>query len=445
MIEKNKSKRKISKHVQSLREKTSFKTRILIISTAFVLVGVIILAVSKAAVPVISIQPENGTKSPNIASVQDGTASNGSAVKFSKGMVMPPSASGSFLFNPTLGARFNQYTNDSEAVVTQNLTSRGNLESNPSGVNNANGQGQFRVFCQYSHLNYDDPIVFPGQPGAAHLHMYWGNTKADASTTTSSLLNSGGSSCEGYEANRTAYWMPALLDANNKVVIPKDILMYYKSAANLNAQTKPMPQGLKMIAGNSTGNSLSTPNNVNGIQWECYTGSLDYSYQGQTIPNSCPPKPQNTDGFPLNLVAIIYFPSCVKVNNDGSPVLDSPDHKSHLAYFISSAGKLACPSTHPYIMPQLSYHISWPGDGNYTGWHLSSDRMNTTLPNGSSLHADWYNGWNKSIIDHWTGTCINLGQNCSAGVMGPGNGYSLQQLARIPTSYTGPNPLTVPQ
>jgi len=30
--------------------------------------------------------------------------------------------------------------------------------------------GAFRFFCEFSHLAYDDPILYPGQQGAAHLH-----------------------------------------------------------------------------------------------------------------------------------------------------------------------------------------------------------------------------------------------------------------------------------
>ncbi len=41
-------------------------------------------------------------------------------------------------------------------------------------------EGQFRIQCQWSHFGYDDPIVRPGSPGAAHLHMFWGNTNTNA-------------------------------------------------------------------------------------------------------------------------------------------------------------------------------------------------------------------------------------------------------------------------
>lgn len=431
--------------------------------TAFVVLGVILLIITRAATPSANIEPENGTKSSIITVPDNAQASGGKAVRFGQ---MTMSDMGNILINTTLQARMTQYKTASETEVYQNLTTRGNLEANPAGYNNPNGQGQFRVFCQYSHFNYDDPIVYPGQPGKAHLHMYWGNTGVDANTTTSSLINTGGGTCEGYEANRTGYWMPAVQDGNNNVVIPQSLLMYYKSASNLNAQTKVMPQGLKMIAGNSKGNTDTSLMFENGIQWECYTGSSNYTYEGQTIPDSCPPNTKanveasgniynSADNYPIMLVAIIYFPPCVAVDAGGNPILDtsqdltrfpSNNHKDHLHYFVPTNGQSSCPASHPYIMPQVSYHVSWPGNQNYSQWHLSSDRMAAPyLADGSSLHADWMGGWNKTVMQHWTEGCINKGQNCAAGVMGTSTNFPVnQQLKTVPTDYSGPNPRALP-
>ncbi len=361
---------------------------------------------------------------------------------------------GNFLINPTLDSRTNQYKNDNEATVTANLTNRGNFETSPGGYNPANGQGQFRFWCKYSHFNYDDPIVYPGQPGKAHLHMYWGNTLANGNTTDNSLVNTGGGSCAGYEANRTAYWMPAVLDGNNKAVIPKNILMYYKTEGTPSL-TKTMPAGLKMIAGNANGNTDPSLMNENGIQWQCYTGVTTYTYEGQTIPDTCPPNPNTSgDTYPINLVAIIYFPACVAVSAGGQPILDtsedlarfpSNNHKDHVKYFTSNSGN-PCPASHPYIMPRVSYHIEFPGNLNYSGWHLSSDRMSgkPIQPDGTTLHADWYGGWNSQVMEHWTRGCIQKGQNCSNGVLGFADGYPSRQLKTFTTDYTGPNNLTVP-
>ena len=54
---------------------------------------------------------------------------------------------------------------------------------------------QFLVECLYSHAAADDPIVYPGQPGHSHLHMFFGNTEVDAFTTVESLRN-GDTTCD---------------------------------------------------------------------------------------------------------------------------------------------------------------------------------------------------------------------------------------------------------
>jgi Domain of unknown function (DUF1996) len=55
--------------------------------------------------------------------------------------------------------------------------------------------GSFRTVCDYSHMAFDDPIVKPGQPGAAHLHTFFGNTQTDAFSTYESLLAKGKATC----------------------------------------------------------------------------------------------------------------------------------------------------------------------------------------------------------------------------------------------------------
>jgi hypothetical protein len=40
----------------------------------------------------------------------------------------------------------------------------------------------------------DDPIVFPGQPGASHMHDFFGNETTNAYSTQSSML-AGATNC----------------------------------------------------------------------------------------------------------------------------------------------------------------------------------------------------------------------------------------------------------
>src|SRR5690348_12510654 len=36
--------------------------------------------------------------------------------------------------------------------------------------------GAFRTMCNPSHMAFNDPIVYPGQPNRSHLHTFFGNT-----------------------------------------------------------------------------------------------------------------------------------------------------------------------------------------------------------------------------------------------------------------------------
>jgi hypothetical protein len=94
--------------------------------------------------------------------------------------------------------------------------------------------GAFRFNCRPSagQLLKDDPIVYPGQPGASHLHMFIGNTGANASSTYDSLRTTGGSSCDNqgqsWAINRSSYWTPAMLDGVGNAVLPDYVMVYYK-------------------------------------------------------------------------------------------------------------------------------------------------------------------------------------------------------------------------
>ena len=52
---------------------------------------------------------------------------------------------------------------------------------------NAVGGGVVSIGCTFSHAAADDPIVFPAQPGAAHMHNFLGNRSTDAFSTLDSL------------------------------------------------------------------------------------------------------------------------------------------------------------------------------------------------------------------------------------------------------------------
>ena len=46
---------------------------------------------------------------------------------------------------------------------------------------------EFLAECPYTHRAPDDPIVFPGLPGASHMHSFFGNDTTNARSDLASL------------------------------------------------------------------------------------------------------------------------------------------------------------------------------------------------------------------------------------------------------------------
>jgi hypothetical protein len=264
--------------------------------------------------------------------------------------------------------------------------------------------GAFRTVCGPTHMSNDDPIVFPGQPGRTHLHTFFGNTGADAHSTTNSLLTSGNSSCRGGSANRSAYWVPSMVDTRTNVAVMPDFSnFYYKSGYRgvRPADIRSFPVGLRMIAGDPR----NTSSNFIGGSWRFHC------HNNHTPANSGPNIQNCAVGD--KLVQEIFFPQCWDGVN-----LDSPDHKSHMAYPKSDG--TGCPSSHPVPMVEISVNIMYPiTEANQaTHWRLSSD--NYSGPAGYSSHADWWNGWVQSDMDAWIRNCINTSKDCHSHLLGDG-------------------------
>jgi hypothetical protein len=259
--------------------------------------------------------------------------------------------------------------------------------------------GAFRTSCLFSHMNYDDPIVFPGQPGRAHLHAYFGNTAANAHSTADSIRNSGNSTCRGGIANRSSYWVPAVIDKNGTPITPEAAQIYYKTGYNGIAPSavKVFPQGLRMIAGNA---KATTKEQNDGGYWGCET------YVGHTgnIP-TCATGDQ--------VVMFVAFPQCWNGKD-----LDSPDHKSHMAY--PSRG--ACPSTHPVAIPEISFNIYYkvPAGSSSKDWRLSSDMYDPSIPGGFSAHGDWFEGWDRQVAETFVTRCLQPSSDCHSHLLGDG-------------------------
>ncbi len=277
--------------------------------------------------------------------------------------------------------------------------------------------GSMRVVCFTSHFSYDDPIVFPGEQGAAHLHMYWGNTLADYASTHESLTQTGKGTCNGGELNRSAYWIPALIDPQGRARLPLYNEIYYKSGPMHGQEISELPEGLRMIAGNAM--AMSVDDNDAQFGWHCgFPGNYPLQYgNGPTIPDC-----EAGDALTLSLA----FPQCWDGEN-----LDAPNHRDHMAYSTIQGAISVCPTSHPVILPQITYNIYWNNSDQRTGgWHLASDRHEGhSVPGGTTTHGDWFGAWHPEVMSIFVRECNNRDHDCAGATISP-----TQRLAE-PTEF----------
>jgi hypothetical protein len=119
--------------------------------------------------------------------------------------------------------------------------------------------------------------------------------------------------------------------------------------------------------------------------------------------------------------------------------LDTADHRSHLVFLDrdKNSGKEFCPSTHPYLLPRLTFQRIFtirPDDLTAT-WRLSSD-MPGDAP-GSMAHADYMMAWNDQTMDRWMSACINKLLTCSDGDLGDGSQMRANALYKNAMATTG--------
>ncbi|MFZ4718946.1 MAG: DUF1996 domain-containing protein [Ilumatobacteraceae bacterium] len=237
---------------------------------------------------------------------------------------------------------------------------------------------QFVVECDFAHMAADDPIVYPGQPGASHLHVFFGNDGVTADSTTESLAASG-TTCD-QQLDKAAYWAPALLQ-DGQPLVPVKSTAYYRPGIDVDpAAVQPFPVGLVMVAGNA-GATKDQP--VSIVAWTCGTGSLR-----EVLPPVC--------GEGRNLRLVVTFPDCWDGTN-----LDSDDHHAHVAY--SSKG--ACPDGYPVPMVQLQFSVEYPVSGVTDGLELASGGL-------TSGHADFMNGWDQDRLEREIRLCLHRGVVC---------------------------------
>ncbi|MGK5739946.1 DUF1996 domain-containing protein [Micromonospora sp. URMC 103] len=249
---------------------------------------------------------------------------------------------------------------------------------------NAIRVAEFPADCSYSHRLPDDPIIFPGLPGASHMHSFFGSTVTNAHTTLPDLL-AAPTTCNP-RVDTSSYWVPTLYN-NNVPVEPTIVTFYYLGEgvrSDVVARTEPLPQGLRIVAGNAR---ATGPDDGSIARWSClHAGQVPPSKNFVTCPAG------------TMLESYLDFPQCWNGRD-----LDSPDHKSHMAYPVNQA----CPASHPVPVPKLRQVLRYPVSGNPAGFRLASGP-------GYTMHGDFFNAWPVAEMERRVRDCIRPVIKCGA-------------------------------
>jgi hypothetical protein len=250
----------------------------------------------------------------------------------------------------------------------------------PETVSRAGGRqiadGEFFFPCTVDHRSMDDPIVYPRQPGATHMHDFVGNRSTNAYSTARSLHRAR-TSCR-VKKDKSAYWFPEV-SRNGHFLEPVKIHVYYRNGVS--RVPSRFPFGLKIVEGDSHATSAQ-PSWERREFWMCQGGGRHYV------------RPPNCVNW---LVLQVIFPQCW----DGVH-LDSPDHHSHMAYPNGDS----CPRSHPVAVPRVQLQVAYD-------IHNARSRGGIGLSSGSiySLHADFFNAWNERALARLVDDCFH-GRRC---------------------------------
>ncbi|GIE74780.1 hypothetical protein Aph02nite_07300 [Actinoplanes philippinensis] len=280
-----------------------------------------------------------------------------------------------------------------QAVWGKQLADYQRTKADPPG--NAGNLPEFRADCKYSHRKPDDPIVAPGLPGASHMHSFVGNKAVDAHTTAGDLMKFTATTCKPV-VDHSAYWVPTLYEAASRTPVETTgFRVYYRSLRSNSTGVVPIPNGLRMIAGDAK-KKVPTPRGAQGQFYCAFYGPGDIDGYARSENGNWP-----ICGEPASLHFMLQFPDCWDGEN-----LDSPNHKDHVAFGTNEG----CPAAHPVRIPALTFDIAYGAKGSKAGYYLSSD------PDGrsaSSMHGDAFVMWDADAMNQRVRNCIAQRRTCN--------------------------------